>query len=85
LGSVEGKVVWIGSDVLPPTPGRSYHAIPARIQLKRPSLDANGKPIRLQSGMAVNCNIILPHQRTVLDVVLDRFDRKVKSAEELFR
>ncbi len=85
LGSVEGKVVWVGSDVLPPVPGRPYHAIPARIQLKRPSLDANGKPIRLQSGMAVNCSIILPQQRTALDVVRDALDRKVKSAEGLFR
>jgi hypothetical protein len=26
LGSVEGKVVWVGSDVLPPAPGRPYYA-----------------------------------------------------------
>lgn len=85
FGSVEGKVVWVSSDVLPPVPGRSYYAIPARIQLKRPFLDVNGKPIRLQSGMSVNCDIILPHQRTVLDVVLDKFDKKAKSAQELLR
>jgi len=85
LGSVEGKVVWVGSDVLPPAPGRPYYATPARIQLNRPYLDVNGKPIRLQSGIAVNCEIILPEERTALDVMQDNFEKKLKNAAELFR
>ncbi|MDP8964991.1 MAG: HlyD family secretion protein [Cyanobacteriota bacterium] len=85
LGSLKAKVVWVGSDVLPPAPGRAYYAIPARIQLKRPFLEVNGKLIRLQPGMAVNCEIILPQKRTVLDVVRHTFEKKAKSAVELVR
>lgn len=83
MGSTEGKVLWVGSDVLPPTPERSYYAIPARIQLERPALDANGNSIRLQSGMAVNGEIILPQQRTVWDIVRDNLDKKMKNLMEL--
>jgi HlyD family secretion protein len=85
LGSVEGKVLWVGSEVLPPVAERPYYAIPAKIELERPFLQVNGKPIRLQSGMAVNGEIILPQQRTAWDILQNKFDKKAKNLMELLK
>jgi hypothetical protein len=82
LGSIEGKVVWVGSDILPPTPQRPYYAFPARIQLNRPSLEMNGQPVRIQSGMPVNGEIIVPDKLTLWDVARDKFEQKFKGVVE---
>lgn len=85
LGSSEGKVLWVSSHVLPPVPERSYHAIPAKIQLQRPFLQVNGKPIRLQPGTAVNGEIVLPYRRTAWDIVQTQLDKKVRTFAELVK
>lgn len=82
LGNLRGKLVWIGSDVLPPTPEHPYYAFPARVQLDHPSLQVNGQPLRLQSGMPVKGNIILADQLTVLDVLQDKFEKKFRGVVE---
>ncbi|HEY9666855.1 MAG TPA: HlyD family efflux transporter periplasmic adaptor subunit [Coleofasciculaceae cyanobacterium] len=85
LASSEGKVLWVDSNVLPPVPERSYYAIPAKIQLQRPFLQANGKPIRLQPGTAVNGEIVLPYRRTAWDIVQTQLDKKLRTFAELVK
>lgn len=78
--SVTGKLIWVGSDALPPTQERPFYNFPAKIKLDSKSLSANGKKLPLQSGMAVNCSIKV-RKRTVLSIFMDMFDKKVKSLE----
>lgn len=80
FGSVKGKLIWVGSDALPPTQERPFYNFPAKIQLDGKSLSINGKKLPLQSGMAVNCSIKI-RKRTVLSIFTDMFDKKVKSLE----
>ncbi len=82
FGSIKGKLAWIGSDALAPTQERNYYAFPARIELERQTLAVNGKPISLQSGMAVNCGIIV-RKRSILSILTDLFDKQVKSIESI--
>lgn len=82
FGSLKGKLIWIGSDALPPTQSRPFYAFPAKIQLERQSMSNHDKIFPLQSGMAVNCSIKL-RKRTFLSLFLDMFDKKVKSLESV--
>jgi hypothetical protein len=52
--------------------------VPARLQLERLPLDANGKAVRLQDGMLVNCAIVLPQQQTVGDMLRERWGKAVQ-------
>ncbi|MBE9192839.1 HlyD family efflux transporter periplasmic adaptor subunit [Gloeocapsopsis crepidinum LEGE 06123] len=80
FGSIKGKLVWVGSDALPPTQERPYYAFPAKIQLERQALTVNGKEVPLQSGMGVNSSIKV-RKRTVLSMFMNMFDKKIKSLE----
>jgi hemolysin D len=80
FGSINGKLIWIGSDALPPTQNRSFYAFPATIELEQQSISNHEKILSLQSGMAVNCSIKI-RKRSVLSIFLDMFDKKVKSLE----
>lgn len=82
FGSIKGKLVSIGSDALAPTPERPFYAFPAKIQLKRQSLFVNGKELPLQSGMGINCSIKV-RKRTVLSILMNMFDKRVKSLESV--
>jgi multidrug resistance efflux pump len=73
FGNLQGKVVWVGANVLPPSPERPYYAIPAKIQLQRPSLYMNGKSVPLQPGMQVYSQLVVPDQLTVWDVMRNKF------------
>ncbi len=82
FGSIKGKLVWIGSDALAPTQERNYYAFPAKIELESQALSVNGKPVSLQSGMAVNAGIIV-RKRSILSILTDLFDKQVKSLESI--
>ncbi len=82
FGSINGKLIWIGSDALPPTQNRSFYAFPATIELERQSISNHEKSLPLQSGMAVNCSIKI-RKRSILSIFLDMFDKKVKSLESV--
>ncbi|NMG07564.1 HlyD family efflux transporter periplasmic adaptor subunit [Brasilonema sp. UFV-L1] len=82
FGSIKGKLVSIGSDALAPTPERPFYAFPAKIQLTRQSLFVNGKELPLQSGMGINCSIKV-RKRTVLSILMNMFDQKIKSLESV--
>jgi hemolysin D len=80
FGTIRGKLLWVGSDVLPPTQARPFPAFPAKIQLDKQQLKDEHQPLFLQSGMAVTCNIKI-RKRTVLNLFLEMFDTKVKGLE----
>jgi HlyD family secretion protein len=78
FGDIEGKLVWIGSDALPPDEIRREYTFPAKIELDSQALQVNGRDINLQSGMSVSVNIIT-RKRTVLSIFLDMFRSKIDS------
>lgn len=82
FGSIKGKLTWVGSDALPPTQERPFYAFPAKIKLDSQTLLVNGKPISLQSGMAINSSIIV-RKRPVLSILTDLFDKQVKNIESI--
>ena len=82
FGSIKGKLVSVGSDTLPPGQERKFYTFPAKIQLERQSLIVNGRPIHLQSGMALSCSILV-RKRPVLSFLTDLFDKQVKSLESI--
>lgn len=84
FGTIPGKLIWVGSDVLEPTQIRPYYAFPAKIELSKQHFNVgeppNQKKLRLQSGMEVNTRIKV-RKRTVMNLLLDKFDTKVRSLE----
>lgn len=82
FGSIKGKLISIGSQALPPNEERHFYTFPAKIQLQRQSLMVNGKLMPLQSGMAVQCSILV-RKRPLLSILTDLFDTQVKSIESI--
>ncbi len=78
LGSIQGKLVSVGSSAVPPAATRPYYAFPAKIQLQQPFLEVGGQPMRLQSDMLVQGEITLPGQQSVFDVMRERLAKKVR-------
>lgn len=82
-GSIPAIVESVGSDALPPEPTRPYDAFPVKVRLKHPYLITNNQRISLQSGMSLSCSIKIGPKRTLIDILWDQFDRKVKSVETI--
>ncbi|MBW4492788.1 MAG: HlyD family secretion protein [Oscillatoria princeps RMCB-10] len=79
FGTIEGTLISIGKDALPPTQERQYYSFPAKIKLDRQAFKVDdGREVKLQSGMAVQATIKIG-KRTVMDMFLDRMDRKVET------
>lgn len=78
FGDVKGKLVWIGSDALPPDQIHPYYRFPAKVKLERQSLLINGRTVALQSGMSLNANIKV-RDRTVMSIFTDLFSKSVES------
>ncbi|MGF1459575.1 MAG: HlyD family efflux transporter periplasmic adaptor subunit [Leptolyngbyaceae cyanobacterium] len=75
FGDVEGTVVHIGSDALPPDEVNPFYRFPAEIELEAQQL---GEALPLQSGMSVTANIKL-RKRRVITILRDLFVRKIDS------
>ncbi|MFB2935037.1 HlyD family efflux transporter periplasmic adaptor subunit [Aerosakkonemataceae cyanobacterium BLCC-F154] len=80
FGTLQGKLTSIGSDVLPPTQERPFYSFPATIELQKQKLEINGKPIGLQSGMAVNASVKV-RKRTLLAIFTELFQKQVDHLE----
>jgi hemolysin D len=78
FGDLKGELIAIGSDALPPSEIQPFYKFPAVIKLSGQSLNANGHPIRLQSGMSLNANIRV-RERTVISVFTDAFAKASES------
>ncbi len=77
-GRIKGKLVFIGSDALPPTQEKPYYSFPAKISLGKQSLKVRSLNVPLQSGMAVSVNIKVRDRRVInlfLDFLLGPLDK----------
>lgn len=78
FGDIDGKIVSIGSDALPPDEVFQFYRFPAEVDLNDQSLLANGQNLELRSGMSVNASIKL-RKRRVITFFTDLFVRKSDS------
>ncbi|AFY73834.1 multidrug resistance efflux pump [Synechococcus sp. PCC 7502] len=78
FGDVKGKLIWIGSDALPPDQSNPSYRFPAKIAIEKQSLNVNGREIRLQSGMSLSANIKI-RNRTVISLFTDFFFKNTES------
>mgnify|MGYP001791592734 FL=1 len=74
-GDIDGRLVSIGSDALPPDEIYQFYRFPAEIQLQSQVLESRGETYTLRSGMALNANI-KTEKRTVISFFTDLFGRK---------
>jgi len=84
FGVVEGKLISIASDALPPDPrmGKSYR-FPAKIQLETQYLELkSGKKLPLQAGMSLTANIKL-RKVTYLQLLLNKFTDRAQSLKAI--
>ena len=84
FGVIEGKLLSIGSDALPPDPrtGKGYR-FPAKIQLDSQYLELkSGKKLPLQAGMSLTANIKL-RKVTYLQLLLNKFTDRAESLKAI--
>ena len=74
-GDIDGHLVRIGDDALPPDEVYPFYRFPAEIQLKSQVLESRGETFTLRSGMSLNANI-KTEKRTVISFFTDLFVRK---------
>ena len=77
FGDIKGKVVYIGSDALPPDQINQYYRFPVEIELKSQYLSVRGQRINLQTGMSITGNIKINEHRTVLNVFTELFNDQI--------
>ncbi len=81
FGDIPGKLIWVGADALEPDEQHPYPRYPAKIKLEQQFIVANGEPIALESGMAINVNI-KERKRRVISVFSGFLTRKIDSLKE---
>lgn len=82
FGDIKGKLVWIGSDALPPDQIYPFYRFPAKVELETQQLLVSGRNIPLQSGMGVSTNIKI-RSRTVMSIFTDMFSSSVESLKNV--
>ncbi len=82
FGDIKGKVVYVGSDALPPDQIHNFYRFPVRIELKSQYLSVRGQDINLQTGMSVTANIKIDENRTVLSIFTDLFNDQVEALKK---
>ena len=78
FGDMEGTLINIATDALPPDEQFPYYRFPAEIELDNQQFVSNDVPLDLRSGMSLNANIKL-RKRRVITFATDLFIRKVDS------
>jgi len=84
FGVIEGEIIRIGSDALPPEPrlNKGYR-FPAIIKLDNQKLTLkSGKKLPLQAGMSITANIKL-RKVSYLQLLLNNFSDKADSIKQL--
>ena len=82
-GAIDGEIIRVGADALPPNNiVRDYH-FPVSIKLKKSQLQArDGTPIKLQSGMTISTNLKL-RDRRLIELLSDLFTNRGESLKRL--
>ena len=75
FGYIQGTLIKLGSDVLPPDQSPQYR-FPATVSLKEQSVEFGDQQLNLQSGMGVSANIKL-RSRPVITIISDLFTKQM--------
>ncbi|MBD2212344.1 HlyD family efflux transporter periplasmic adaptor subunit [Nostoc linckia FACHB-104] len=78
FSDIQGQLVRVGSDALPPDQTHPYYRFAAEIRLDKQSININGTEVPLQSGMSLSANVNI-RKRTVMSIFTDKFLGKVES------
>ncbi len=78
FGDIKGKLVWVGSDALPPDNIYPFYRFPAKVVLEHQYLMIGDRQVNLQSGMSVSTNIKL-RKRNVASIFTDLFSKNIES------
>ncbi|NBD18141.1 MAG: HlyD family efflux transporter periplasmic adaptor subunit [Cyanobacteria bacterium] len=82
-GDIQGELISIGSDALPPDETYDFFRFPAKIRLDNQVLAVQDREIPLQSGMSVSTNIKLREDRRVISLLLERFTKEVETLKNV--
>ena len=82
FGSLKGRLVRVGADVLPADPKNPQDYFPAIVQLDRSELERQGRRYDLRPGMAVSALIQLG-ARPVISLLSDRFGGFIESTRSI--
>lgn len=80
FGEINGTVIYVGNDALPPDEINQYYRFPVKIKLEKQYLEINKNQISLQSGMSITVNIRIDEDRTFLSLLTEKF---VKAKDSL--
>lgn len=83
FGDINGKVIYVGTDALPPDQVNQYYRFPVKIKLDQQYLEMNQRKIYLQSGMSVTVNIRIGEDRTILSLLTEKFVKAKDSLKTL--
>jgi len=81
-GSLQGTLVRVGADALPPDPSNPQESFAAVVRLPAATLDSRGRRHALRSGMA-GTGLIQRGSRPVLALISDRLGSFTESARSL--
>ena len=81
FGDIPGKLIWVGADALEPDELHPYPRYSAKIKLEQQFIKVNGKPMTLESGMAINVNI-KERKRRVISVFSGFLTKKIDSLKQ---
>ena len=82
-GDIEGELISVGSDALPPNETYDFFRFPAKIKLDQQTLKVKDREIPLQSGMSISTNIKLREDRRVISLFIERFTQEVESLKNV--
>lgn len=82
FGYIDGEIVFIGSDALPPDEVTPTYTFPATVSLQKQFLQVHDKEIPLQSGMSVGVNLRV-RDRRVINFFLDSLMGPVEKMREV--
>jgi hemolysin D len=83
FGDIEGEIISVASDALPPDETHQYYRFPIKIKLNKQSLNVQGKNISLQSGMSITANIKLREERSVISLFTELFTKQIETLKEV--
>ena len=76
FGYINGTLMKLGSDVLPPDQRSQTYRFPATVKLEEQSVLSGDQELNLQSGMGVSANIKL-RSRPVITIISDMFTKQL--------
>jgi hemolysin D len=73
LGNLQGTVISVGSDALPPDAIHHFYGIPAKISLDKQSLVIDDKEVPLRSGMSATATIKVSQKQSFWQAMWQKF------------